>query len=101
MTIKGVMAIIENPEIREMLKEKNAKIDNLNSIIEDTLNSLMDQIFGAKQLFGEGESAFTWMAPEEYIPLPGTEMLVKLAIEMNMKAYGEVRCTPLLKLKRA
>lgn len=98
---EGAMAIIKSPEIRGLLREKGEKIELLNSIIEDALNSLMDQIFGAKQLFGEGESAFSWMPPEEYVPLPGTEGLVELAISMNMKAYGEIRCTPLLKIKRA
>ncbi len=100
MVTKGAMAIIENPEVRKLLSEKGEKIDLLNSIIEDALNSLMDQIFGSKQLIGEGESAFDWMPPKEYVPLPGTEKLVELAIAMNMKAYGEIRCAPLLKMQK-
>jgi len=101
MVTEGAMIIIQNKEIRDVLAKKDTKIDLLNSVIEEALNDIMLQIFGAKQLCGEGESAFTWMPPTEYIPRAGTDALVKLAIEMNMKAYGEIRCTPLIQMKRA
>jgi hypothetical protein len=99
MITKGAIAIIENPEVRKLLRDKGEKIALLNSVIEDALNALMEQIFGRAQLYGEGESAFAWQPPEEYIPLPGTDALIKVATDMNMKAYGEIRCSPLLHMK--
>jgi hypothetical protein len=80
MVTEGAMIIIQNKEIRDVLAKKDTKIDLLNSVIEEALNDIMLQIFGAKQLCGEGESAFTWMPPTEYIPRAGTDALVKLAM---------------------
>lgn len=93
MVTEGAMMIIKNPELQQILDEKNNRIRKFEDLLKASLDMALYRIYGPEKMQAlyenEHESGF--------VPLPGTEELLEWAKQADEALHGEITMIPFLR----